>query len=191
MSDALYGRGLYVFTGLSTDSASPTSDSTASTWATVPLPGQRAIETDTLDVYEFDSLTWLKIKTGTADGSSAGLMVIGGVADGVSIGGASEPAVTVPADPDTNDDSGKIAYSTATTTAITAITTNGLAIGDSIRCFASTDCYIRFDDQATAATSGSMYFAAGTEILKIPVGATHMSVIQVTTGGNLFITKLA
>lgn len=76
MSDTLVGRGLYPFVGASTDASSPTSDPTASTWASKPIPGQRAFETDTLFVYEFDSLTWVKIRVTDPSGNPAGNMVV-------------------------------------------------------------------------------------------------------------------
>ena len=76
MSDALYGRGLYVFVGLATASDSPTLDGDASTWATKPLPGQRGFETDTGDLYRYNGADWQKIGTTTSDGSAAELVVV-------------------------------------------------------------------------------------------------------------------
>lgn len=75
MSNDTYGRGLYPFVGLSTDSRSPTSDPSASTWATKPLPGQRATETDSLITYEFVGNTWRGIAGPTSDGKNAELVV--------------------------------------------------------------------------------------------------------------------
>lgn len=68
MSDALYGRGLYVFVGLSSNAKSPTSDSTAATWSTKPLPGQRAFETDINGgtKSEFNGAAWVQIDVGGA-----------------------------------------------------------------------------------------------------------------------------
>ena len=76
MSDANYGRGLYVFVGLATASDSPTSDGDASTWATKPLPGQRGFETDTGDLYRYNGADWQKIGTTTSSGEAAGLVVV-------------------------------------------------------------------------------------------------------------------
>ena len=68
MSDALYGRGLYVFVGLSSNAKSPTSDSTAATWSTKPLPGQRAFETDIGGgtKSEFNGDAWVQVELGGA-----------------------------------------------------------------------------------------------------------------------------
>jgi hypothetical protein len=108
--------------------------------------------------------------------------------DGAAVG----PAVTVTTDPDTNDECHTMAFTAAANTdALSgATTTNGLKPGDIIRCFADQDCYIRFDDAATAATTSSMYFSAGTELLRIPADCTHISVLRVSADGTLYITKV-
>ena len=111
-------------------------------------------------------------------------------------GAAVGPAVTVAAAPDTNDECHTMPFtSTANTDELNAspteTTANGLVAGDIIRCYADQDCYIRFDDAATAADTSSMYFSAGTELIKIPDGVTHISVVRVSADGTLYITKVS
>ena len=82
MSDSLFGLNRYPFVGLSTNSASPTQDPTASTWATRPLVGQGAIEYDASGnflaeyIYGDATVGWLKTKQTDPSGNPAGNIII-------------------------------------------------------------------------------------------------------------------
>ena len=63
-----------------------------------------------------------------------------------------------------------------------------LPSGSNIRLFALTDCFIAFGDSSVSADNTSAFFEAGTEIMKVPTGATHIAAKQYTLGGTLYIT---
>lgn len=62
--------------------------------------------------------------------------------------------------------------------------------GDTLRVYAPTDCYIEFGSSAPTADSNSLYFAAGTEFLKVPASATYMAIVRVTSDGTANITRM-
>jgi hypothetical protein len=57
-----------------------------------------------------------------------------------------------------------------------------------VRLSASQPCFVAFGDSSVNADGTSMYFPAGAEVFAIPAGASHLSAVQVTTGGIITIT---
>lgn len=103
----------------------------------------------------------------------------------------SDGAAVGPASADTDDVSFTQAFTSSSAGDTLTTLLSGLSAGDIIRCFADQDCYIRFNDADENASSSSMYFPAGTELIKIPTGATHMEVIRVSADGTLYVTKVS
>lgn len=169
MTDSLYGRGLYVFTGLSTDAKSPTSDVDASTWSKKPLPGQRAFEFDKGE-YQFNGDEWRQITFLSSNGSNAGLMV---VAD--NIPGAVQ-----------NDDYSTPTLSTTEGETLIAIPTNsngdaavGVEIGNEDATAANMIKALFGDVTVIAtATAGHLIHAASVRSIPIHKDATHVSLIS-------------
>ena len=63
-----------------------------------------------------------------------------------------------------------------------------LPSGTYIRLFSMTDCFIEFGDEYTVADNQSMFFEAGTEIVRVPSAATHLAVKRYTLNGGLYIS---
>jgi len=57
-----------------------------------------------------------------------------------------------------------------------------------LRVFSMTDCFIKFGDSSVIADNTSMFFGAGTEIMRIPSGATHIAVKRYALNGGLYIS---
>lgn len=79
-----------------------------------------------------------------------------------------------------------------TTNAVLTYTagSNSVALpsGTKARLFAMTDCFIEFGSASVSATETSTFFEAGTEIMKIPSGATHLAVSRYLTNGALYVS---
>lgn len=79
-----------------------------------------------------------------------------------------------------------------TTNAVLTYTagSNSVALpsGTKARLFAMTDCFIEFGSSSVSATETSTFFEAGTEIMKIPSGATHLAVSRYLTNGALYVS---
>jgi hypothetical protein len=71
----------------------------------------------------------------------------------------------------------------AGTTARVALPTD-----DVVRVAASTDCYIRFGNSTVNAATSDALFVKGSELFKVPYGATHLAFIQLATGGVISVT---
>lgn len=63
-----------------------------------------------------------------------------------------------------------------------------LPSGRMVRLFAMTDCYIAFGDSSVTADSGSLFFAAGTEVMRVPSTATHIAAMRYALDGGLYIS---
>lgn len=59
-----------------------------------------------------------------------------------------------------------------------------------VRVAAVNDCYINFGTSGVTASGTSVFFPKGSELFKVPAGATHMAVIQHTTGGVVSVTVM-
>lgn len=59
-----------------------------------------------------------------------------------------------------------------------------------IRVAAVNDCYIAFGNSGVVASGSSHFFPKGSELFKVPSGATHMAVIQHTTGGVVSVSVM-
>lgn len=61
-----------------------------------------------------------------------------------------------------------------------------------VRVSASSDCYILFGTGSVTAVADntSDLFPKGVEVMAVPPGATHMAVIQLTTGGVYQVAAL-
>lgn len=59
-----------------------------------------------------------------------------------------------------------------------------------VRVAAVNDCYIAFGNSGVVASGASSLFPKGSELLKVPAGATHIAVIQHTTGGAVTVTDM-
>jgi len=63
-----------------------------------------------------------------------------------------------------------------------------LPAGRMVRIFAMTDCFIEFGDATVTADNTSMFFEAGTEVMRVPSGATHVAVKRYALNGGLYIS---
>ena len=63
-----------------------------------------------------------------------------------------------------------------------------LPSGRMVRLFAMTDCFIAFGDATVTADNTSMFFEAGTEVMRVPSGATHVAVKRYALNGGLYIS---
>jgi hypothetical protein len=80
---------------------------------------------------------------------------------------------------------------TVTLTAGAASTNVALPPDDFVlRVAAVNDCYINFGTAGVTASGTSMFFPKGSELFALPNGATHMAVIQHTTGGVVSVTVM-
>lgn len=59
-----------------------------------------------------------------------------------------------------------------------------------VRLAAINDCYVAFGDSNVVASGSNMLFTKGSEIFEVPAGATHVAVIQHTTGGAVTVTMM-
>jgi len=59
-----------------------------------------------------------------------------------------------------------------------------------VRVAAVNDCYIAFGTSGVTASGTSVFFPKGSELFKVPATATHMAVIQHTTGGVVSVTVM-
>ena len=63
---------------------------------------------------------------------------------------------------------------------------------DVVRVACLNDCYIDFGTSGVVAAAGtSMFMPKGAELFKVPSGATHIAVIQHTTGGVVSVAPMA
>jgi hypothetical protein len=61
-----------------------------------------------------------------------------------------------------------------------------------VRMHASTNCYVAFGDETvTVSASTGMFMTKGTELLGLPIGATHIAVAGETQGGMANLTGLS
>ena len=65
------------------------------------------------------------------------------------------------------------------------------AAGNKARIFTMTDCFINFGSSSVTADETSMFFEAGTEIMRVPTGDTHIAVQRYTSDGGLYISGVA
>lgn len=54
----------------------------------------------------------------------------------------------------------------------------GVGAGDIVRVASNNKCFFKFGDNTVAATGTDSLFPIGTELFVVPVGATHIAVIQ-------------
>ena len=75
---SMFGRDLYAFVGLSTDSNSPTVDPSALTWAQFnkPILGQLATETDSLTTYRWNGASWVESITSDKNGNESTRVIV-------------------------------------------------------------------------------------------------------------------
>ncbi|MBI1425793.1 MAG: hypothetical protein GC149_20400 [Gammaproteobacteria bacterium] len=70
---------------------------------------------------------------------------------------------------------------------------NGTAFGDATRIisvYATEDVYIEFGGSGVEATSSNHFFPKGIYYdFHIPPGVTHAAVLQVSTGGTVYISE--
>lgn len=59
-----------------------------------------------------------------------------------------------------------------------------------VRVASTVDCWFRFGDGSVVAAGTDSFFAKGSEIFKIPSGATHIAAIQTSAGGTMSITRM-
>lgn len=87
-----------------------------------------------------------------------------------------------------------LAPATAATVVLTAGATSVRAAlpanCEVVRVAAVNDCYVAFGDSNVVASGANMLFTKGSELFDIPIGATHMAVIQHTTGGAVTVTPM-
>ncbi len=77
--------------------------------------------------------------------------------------------------------------SIGSTSARVALPGNGVVY----RISATKDCWIQFGDVSVVAAAGDMLFLQGTEVVRLPVDATHIAAVTVDgTGAQLGITEL-
>ena len=74
-------------------------------------------------------------------------------------------------------------------TAATAVLPAGLTAGQVCRISCTQDCYILFGTGADADEDDTL-FPTGVEYFRVPQGATHFSVLQVSTAGRFSIQKV-
>lgn len=63
--------------------------------------------------------------------------------------------------------------------------------GRRIRVFSLTDCYINFGDLTVSADETSLFFEAGTEILNVPSGVTHIAAQRYTLDGGIYVSGIS
>lgn len=66
-----------------------------------------------------------------------------------------------------------------------------LVAGRLVRVSCTTDCYIRWDSSAVAATNTDTLLIRGVEPQRVPEGATHVSAVRGTSNGVMTITQYA
>lgn len=59
-----------------------------------------------------------------------------------------------------------------------------------IRVACINDCYVNFGTAGVTASGAHMLFTKGSELFDVPAGATHVAVIQHTTGGAVTVTPM-
>ena len=62
--------------------------------------------------------------------------------------------------------------------------------GDVVRLASDQDCYVEFGGSGVSASASSLLFMAGVEFFKVPLGATHVAALQLSTAGVLTITRM-
>lgn len=63
-----------------------------------------------------------------------------------------------------------------------------LPSGRMVRLFSMTDCYINFGGSTVTSDESSMFFEAGTEVLRVPSGATYIAAVRYALNGGLYIS---
>ena len=63
-----------------------------------------------------------------------------------------------------------------------------LPAGRMVRLFAMTDCFIEFGSSTVTADNTSLFFEAGTEVMRVPSTATHIAVKRYALNGGLYIS---
>ncbi len=59
-----------------------------------------------------------------------------------------------------------------------------------VRLASSVDCFFRFGDSNVTVDGSGSVFTKGVEVFRVPVGATHICAIQLTSGGLMSVTKM-
>ena len=80
---------------------------------------------------------------------------------------------------------------TYTATADTQALSATLVPGRLVRISCTTDCYIRWDSSAVAATDTDTLLIRGVEPQRVPEQATHVSAVRETSSGVMTITQYA
>jgi len=87
------------------------------------------------------------------------------------------------------DSAYRYTLTTSTEVAIAAgANTVALPAGRMVRLTALSDCYIRFGTEGVVADNKSLFFEAGSEVMRVPSGATYISVMRYTTNSGLYIS---
>lgn len=59
-----------------------------------------------------------------------------------------------------------------------------------VRIGATQDCYIEFGNGSVTASGSSIFMPKGSEIFRVPDGATHIAALQFNAGGQCSVTRM-